>query len=393
MLSRMAKEFLRGRGINLILPSGRTIKSGKSNITVRFHRWRDLLRVVFSPSIGLAEAYAEDRMTIQGGGIYDLLLRLTNVASYKEFPLLLRLCNKLPSLLQPLTEGWIPRLSRRNVSRHYDLGNDLYRLFLDEDWQYSCAYFDEADISLEEAQRRKKDHIARKLMLTRKSSVLDIGSGWGGMALHLAPKAASVKGITLSKQQIGHARKRSKGKGKITFALKDYRQETGIFDRVVSVGMLEHVGRRHYDTFFKSVSRCLARDGAGLIHTIGRPRATAHTDPFIRKYIFPGGYIPSLNQLTGAIEKTDLVVGDIETLFLHYAETLRGWRERFMANRDAAVKMKGEHFARIWEFYLAGSEVAFRNGHLVVFQIQVFKPGARRPATRKYIYPAKGSGR
>ena len=386
MLNRLARKFLEGRNVGLVLPSGETIRADGTDVAVQFHRWRDLMRVLTSPSIGLAELYAEDRITIKGGGIYDLLLQVTKAETYRKLPLVMRLGTTLPSLLQPVTEGWFPTLSRRNVSRHYDLGNDLYRLFLDEDWQYSCAYFDEGDISLEQAQYRKKDHIARKLMLNPDASVLDIGSGWGGMALHLAPRAASVKGITLSEQQIGYAKERTAKEGNITFELKDYRGETGIFDRVVSVGMLEHVGRRHYGPFFDTVSRCLAPDGVGLIHTIGRPKPAANTDPFIRKYIFPGGYIPSLNQLTSAIERTDLVVADVETLFLHYAETLRNWRERFLANRDAAVAMKGDFFARIWEFYLAASEVSFRNGHLVVFQIQVLKPSARRPVTRGYMY-------
>ena len=385
MLSGVVRRFVGGRDIAVVLPSGETVGAGEAGAVVEFHRWRDLLRVVLSPSIGLAELYAEDRITFRRGGVYDLILRATRSAG-DDYPRLMRLGNWLHTRMQPLAEGWLPRLSRRNVSRHYDLGNDLYRLFLDRDWQYSCAYFDEGGIGIDEAQRRKKDHIARKLRLTPESSVLDIGSGWGGMALHLAPRAGTVKGITLSEEQIAYARERTRKKNNISFELRDYRREPGVFDRIVSVGMLEHVGRRHYGTFFGSVSRCLAEDGVALIHTIGRPRSAASTDPFIRKYIFPGGYIPSLNQLTSAIERTDLVVADVESLFLHYAETLRSWRERFMANRDAAVALKGEHFARIWEFYLAGSEAAFRNGHMMVFQIQLLKPAAERPVTRGYIY-------
>ena len=386
MLSGVVRKFVGGKDIGVVLPSGETIGAEKAGAVIQFHRWRDLLQVVLSPSIGLAELYADNRITFRRGGIYDLILRATRSTGNEDHPLIMRLGNRLHTLMQPLAEGWLPRLSRRNVSRHYDLGNDLYRLFLDSDWQYSCAYFDEDGIGIDEAQRRKKDHIAKKLRLTPESSVLDIGSGWGGMALHLAPHAGTVKGITLSEEQIAYARERTRKKNNISFELQDYRRETGIFDRVVSVGMLEHVGRRHYETFFRSVSRCLAEDGIALIHTIGRPKPAKSTDPFIRKYIFPGGYIPSLNQLTAAIEKTDLVVADVESLFVHYAETLRSWRERFMANRDAAVALKGEHFARIWELYLAGSEAAFRNGHMMVFQIQMLKPSAERPVTRGYIY-------
>ena len=387
MLAGVARAFVDGRDIGLVLPSGEVVGSQTATVVLQFHRWRDIARVVLSPSIGLAELYADNRITFKRGGVYDLLLEATKSPADIDMPSLMRLGNKFHTFLQPLTEGWLPRLSQRNVSRHYDLGNDLYRLFLDKDWQYSCAYFDEEGITLEQAQHRKKDHIARKMRLTPDASVLDIGCGWGGMALHLAPHVAQVKGITLSEEQIAYARERTRGNNKISLELQDYRREKGVFDRIVSVGMLEHVGRRHYGTFFKSVSNCLAEDGVALIHTIGRPKPTGGTDPFIRKYIFPGGYIPSLNELTRAIEQTDLVVADVESLFLHYAETLRNWRERFLANKNTAVAMMGEHFARIWEFYLAGSEVSFRNGHMMVFQIQVLKPAAGRPATRGYLYP------
>ena len=392
MLNAMTCSYLgamvKTAGIRVVLPSGFVLRGPDTGtITLTFYRWRDVFRVVCSPSVGLAELYAEQRISIDGGDILDLVIRLMDPAVEKSAPRAMHLTTGLMKFLQPLSEGWSARISRRNVSHHYDLGNDLYGLFLDQDWQYSCAYFDEDGISIDEAQRRKKDHIARKLRLGPEDSVLDIGSGWGGMALHLSGMAKSVKGITLSEQQLEESRNRAKAtNADVSFELKDYRHEKGKFDRVVSVGMLEHVGKQHYGNFFHCVSRCLNQDGLGLIHTIGRPNPPNGTDRFIRKYIFPGGYLPSLSQLTTAIEQTDLVISDIEVLFLHYAETLLHWRKRFLHNRQQAVELKDEYFARIWEFYLAASEAAFRNGNLVVFQIQVKKPGAKPPATRDYIY-------
>lgn len=367
-------------------PDGTAVGTGQPVVTLL--DWKDVYAMARSPSIGFAEAWGSDRIKIDEGDLARLVEKLISAAIFTNLPVATRLTIRTRQLLMGLAEGWTPAQSRRNVHHHYDLGNSLYRLFLDDDWQYSCAYFDDPSISLDEAQRRKKDHIARKLRLDGQQTVLDIGCGWGGMAMHLAPRARAVTGITLSQEQLDLGRMRIReASGNISLEMRDFRREKGRYDRIVSVGMLEHVGRAHLPTFFRKVSQCLEDDGIALIHTIGRVGSPGPTDPFITKYIFPGGYLPSLSQLTSAIEKTDLAVGDIETLFLHYAETLRHWRQRYMANRHRAVAMYDEFFARIWELYLVSSEASFRNGSIAVYQIQLFKPKAERPISRDYIYP------
>ena len=367
-------------------PDGSAVGTGQPVVTLL--DWKDVYAMARNPSIGFAEAWGYDRIRILEGDLITLVGKLVSPAVFSGLPAATRLVIRTRQLLMRLGEGWTPAQSRRNVHHHYDLGNSLYSLFLDDDWQYSCAYFDDPSISLDEAQRRKKDHIARKLRLDGRQTVLDIGCGWGGMALHLAPRARAVTGITLSQEQLDLGRMRIRdARGNISLEMRDFRLETGRFDRIVSVGMLEHVGPANLPMFFRKVSACLEDDGIALIHTIGRVGTPGPTDPFISKYIFPGGYLPSLSQLTSAIEKTDLAVGDIETLFLHYARTLHHWRQRYMANRHRAVAMYDEFFARIWELYLASSEASFRNGNLAVYQIQLFKPKAERPFSRDYIYP------
>ena len=367
-------------------PDGTAVGTGQPVLTIL--DWKDVYAMARNPSIGFAEAWGYDRIRISEGDLAALVNKLISPVIFTNLPVATRLAIRARQLLMGLAEGWTPSQSRRNVHHHYDLGNSLYSLFLDDDWQYSCAYFDDPSISLDEAQRRKKDHIARKLHLDGQQTVLDIGCGWGGMAMHLAPRARAVTGITLSQEQLDLGRMRIReASGNISLEMRDFRRETGRFDRIVSVGMLEHVGRAHLPTFFRKVSQCLEDDGIALIHTIGRIGTPGPTDPFITKYIFPGGYLPSLSQLTSAIEKTDLAVGDIETLFLHYAETLSHWRQRYLASRHRAVAMYDEFFARIWELYLVASEASFRNGCIAVYQIQLFKPKAEMPVSRDYIYP------
>ena len=282
--------------------------------------------------------------------------------------------------------------SRRNVAHHYDIDGSIYDLFLDADRQYSCAYFkpqSAEDDPLEEAQRLKKQHIAAKLDLSPGQRVLDIGCGWGGLGLYLAGLCDTrVKGVTLSQEQIAIARRRVAAAGldkAIEFDLIDYRAVEGRFDRIVSVGMFEHVGINHYREYFDKVRSLLADDGVALIHTIGRSDGPGFTNPFIAKYIFPGGYFPSLSEMLPAVERAGLIVTDVEVLRLHYAETLKAWRERFMAQRAEAVAMRGEAFARMWEFYLAASEGAFRHQGLVVFQLQLARRIDALPITRDYI--------
>ncbi|MBW8880926.1 MAG: class I SAM-dependent methyltransferase [Asticcacaulis sp.] len=281
------------------------------------------------------------------------------------------------------------KASRSNVAHHYDLSERLYRLFLDEDMQYSCAYFERPDMTLEEAQFAKKDHIAAKLFLKPGMSVLDIGCGWGGMAVHLARRAnVRVTGITLSIEQIAVAVQRAQGAdmyNRVHFDLCDYRQVTGSFDRIVSVGMFEHVGLAGYDGYFRVVADRLNDDGVALIHTIGRRGESGGRSQWLDKYIFPGGYLPSLSEITRAAEKSGLWVTDIEMLRLHYAETMKAWRQRFETHRDEIRALYDERFCRMWEFYLCYCELGFRYSNLMVFQLQLAKKIDTLPITRDYM--------
>jgi cyclopropane-fatty-acyl-phospholipid synthase len=332
----------------------------------------------------------EQRLVVERGSFFDFLqLVLQDSRGYlDDVPL------KAARRIQGLVRGWSRAndavRSRRNVAHHYDLSGDLYRLFLDADWQYSCAYFETPDQSLEEAQLAKKRHIAAKLLIEPGQSVLDIGSGWGGLGLYLtkAAGAGSVKGITLSEEQLAASRKRAAEAGlsdRIRFDLEDYRATEGQFDRIVSVGMFEHVGVRSYDEYFQGCRRLLAEDGVMLLHTIGRSGTPCPTNPWITRYIFPGGHLPTLSEVTPAIERAGLIVTDVEVLRIHYAYTLRAWRERFMARRQEAERLYDERFCRMWECYLAMSESAFLFQDAVVFQFQLARRNDKVPLTRNYI--------
>jgi len=279
--------------------------------------------------------------------------------------------------------------AQKNVAHHYDLDGGIYDLFLDSDKQYSCAYFADPNMTLEEAQVAKKRHIAAKLRIEPGMRVLDIGCGWGGMALTLAEEAgANVVGVTLSKEQHMVARRRAAERGleaQVEFRLQDYRTLTESFDRIVSVGMFEHVGVGHYREYFDRVRELLTNNGVALIHTIGRLDGPGSTNPWIAKYIFPGGYIPALSEFAAAVERSGIIITDVEVLRLHYAETLREWRRRFMEKRDTAARIYDERFCRMWEFYLAGSETSFRNESMAVFQVQLAKHVAALPLTRDYM--------
>jgi cyclopropane-fatty-acyl-phospholipid synthase len=282
-----------------------------------------------------------------------------------------------------------PTRARRNVAHHYDLDGRLYSLFLDADRQYSCGYFENADQSLDDAQIAKKRHLAAKLLLGDRQRVLDIGCGWGGLGLYLAENCrTSVTGITLSREQWQRATERAAEKGltdAAEFRMQDYRDLHDRFDRIVSVGMFEHVGVGYYDAFFRKCAELLAQDGIMVLHSIGRSEGPNVTNPWIAKYIFPGGYIPALSEVLPAIERAGLLVTDIEILRLHYAETLRAWRERFLAHQDEAARLYDQRFVRMWDFYLAASEMAFREQAMMVFQIQLTKRQGVVPLTRDYI--------
>jgi cyclopropane-fatty-acyl-phospholipid synthase len=279
--------------------------------------------------------------------------------------------------------------SRRNVAHHYDLDGRLYQLFLDADQQYSCAYFETPDQSLDDAQLAKKRHLAAKLLVEAGAKTLDIGCGWGGLALYLAEiGGAHVTGITLSQEQFARAQQRAVERGRTkeaVFRLEDYRDVAGPFKRIVSVGMFEHVGVSHYDTYFRKCAKILDTDGVFLLHTIGRSGPPSITNAFIAKYIFPGGYIPALSEVLPAIQRAKLVVTDVEILQYHYAETLKAWRERFLAHREEVERLYDARFVRMWEFYLASSEMAFRESDMVIFQIQMTKRKGVVPQTRDYI--------
>ena len=304
-------------------------------------------------------------------------------------PLWARPQHLLRYLYRRLTQLNWRRRARRNVAHHYDLDDRLYSLFLDADRQYSCAYFETPDQSLDDAQLAKRRHLTAKLLTRAGQRVLDIGCGWGGLALYLAENCgAQVTGITLSEHQLAAARARAAEKGLTAtaeFRLQDYREVVGPFDRIVSVGMFEHVGVGFYEEFFRKCRAALADDGVMLLHAIGRSEGPSVTNPWIGKYIFPGGYIPALSEVLPAVERAGLMVTDIEILRLHYAETLKAWRQRFLAHRDAVERIYDQRFVRMWEFYLAASEMAFREQGLMVFQMQLTRRQGVVPITRDYI--------
>jgi cyclopropane-fatty-acyl-phospholipid synthase len=342
---------------------------------------------LLNPELGLGEVYMEGSFIVENGSIADVLAILLNQ------PEMLPRWAKLQWWLRYLVrhaQQFNPRSrSKDNVARHYDLDGRLYSLFLDADKQYSCAYFETPDMTLDDAQLAKKRHLAAKLLIARGQRVLDIGSGWGGLGLYLAEMAgADITGVTLSSEQLQVSNARAAEKNltqSAKFVLEDYRTIPGPFDRIVSVGMFEHVGVDFYETYFRRCAELLAHDGVMLLHSIGRSDGPDVTSPWISKYIFPGGYIPALSEVIPAIERAGLLVCDIEILRLHYAETLKAWRERFMARREEAVRLYDERFAKMWEFYLAASEMSFRKQGLMNFQIQLTKRQGVVPMTRDYI--------
>lgn len=398
LLVRVLRRIFRQGGLSLLAPDGSRfeIGQGPAAFALRLADWDTVFRLLRDPDVALGEAYMDGTLSIEGGTIYDFLdLCMSNtgwghghwlrhaIAVARQSGRWLKLYNSLGR-------------SRENVAHHYDLSDELYALFLDADRQYSCAYFRSPDDSLEQAQEQKKQHLAAKLLLRPGQRVLDIGSGWGGLALHLARTAAvDVTGITLSVEQLGLARQRAEEAGlagSVRFKLQDYRLEEGRYDRIVSVGMFEHVGLRHYREYFRKLRELLADDGVALVHSIGCADGPHAPHPWIYKYIFPGGYTPALSEVVPIIEQAGLHITDIEVLRLHYAHTLRAWRERFMASRERVVELYDERFARMWEYYLAGSEASFRHAGLVVFQIQLSRRIDAVPLVRDYIVDRERAG-
>ena len=362
---------------------------------VHFRDRRAIRRIFMDPNVAIAECYMDGSLVPVDCTIYDLLdvLMLNAYARPHDLPML-QLRNALRQGIRRLSQFNPAPRSRRNVAHHYDLNGRLYSLFLDRDRQYSCAYFPRGDETLEEAQAAKKRHIAAKLKLDRPDlEVLDIGCGWGGMALTLArDHGARVTGITLSTEQLAEAQARAAAAGlsdRVTFELMDYRTLHRRFDRIVSVGMFEHVGVNHFRTFFDVVKRCLAPDGVAVIHSIGRSDGPGATNAWLAKYIFPGGYSPALSEVLPAVERSGLFTTDIEVLRLHYAETIRHWRRRFAANRDAISALYDERFCRMFEVYFAGSELSFRRQGMMNFQLQLTRSLDAVPLTRDYMLEAE----
>jgi cyclopropane-fatty-acyl-phospholipid synthase len=390
MLRGFLSKFIRRGSMAVTTASGASYTFGDDTglpVAVRFVTADAQRKVLLNPELGLGEAYMDGEFVVERGTIADALAVLLDQPDV--LPRWAKPQWQLRYLTRYLKQFNLRGRARSNVSHHYDLDGRLYSLFLDADRQYSCAYFETPDSSLDDAQLAKKRHIAAKLLTRRGHRVLDIGSGWGGLGLYLAEIAGcDVTGITLSSEQlqVANARAAEKGLSKTArFMLQDYRDVEGPFDRIVSVGMFEHVGVKFYATFFERCAELLSDDGVMLLHSIGRSQGPDSTNPWIAKYIFPGGYIPALSEALQAIERAGLLVGDIEILRLHYAETLKAWRERFMARREEAVQLYDERFALMWEFYLAACEMTFRKQGMMNFQVQLTKRQGVVPITRDYI--------
>jgi cyclopropane-fatty-acyl-phospholipid synthase len=396
LFGRLVNRLLKQGSITFVMSSGSRHSYGPGggrSLTVRCTDRRVPLDILRNPRLKVGEAYMDGRLVIEDGTILDLLEMVTSGNRWEDGGRGLP-GKGLVTRARTLMRRNSPRRSRRNVAHHYDIGNALYELFLDDDWQYSCAYYTDPANSLEQAQFDKKAHIAAKLFLKPGQRVLDIGCGWGGMALYLNLVAdVDVLGITLSEEQLKVARRRAEDAGvaeRVRFELLDYRALDGQFDRIVSVGMFEHVGLAHYDAFYAKCRDLLKPDGVMLLHTIGKyGTASMATDPFTDKWIFPGYHLPSLSQMAEASQKARLISSDVETLRLHYAYTLRAWLERFTAAREKIVALYDERFFRMFEFYLAGGIVMFETGAACNYQVQYIRERTALPITRDYMLDAE----
>ena len=391
MIENFIKSYFVEGALVVRLPGDRDVAIGgvtleSAPVIARIKDVKTGLRIAQNPHLALGEAYMDGGVVMERGSIYDLLEIITrNFKHHRKRDLF----TETHRLLTQFGNLHTRIASRKNVAHHYDLSVALYGAFLDDDLQYSCAYFSHEGAGLEEAQLDKKRRIASKLLINPGDRILDIGCGWGGMGLTLAEDyGARVTGVTLSVEQLNLARDRAVARGlsdAAHFEMRDYRDVEGPFDRIVSVGMFEHVGLDKYQTYFDTVARLLTDDGVALIHTIGRTSPPGATSAWTAKYIFPGGYIPALSEIIPPVERAGLIVTDIEVLRVHYADTLRAWRERFMAQRSRMAALYDERFCRMWEFYLAGSEASFRYGTSVVYQLQLAKRVDAVPITRDYM--------
>ena len=347
-------------------------------------------KLLIDPDLYFGEAYTDGSLVIENGSIADFLEVAFKNIGRNEINTSGYLLKKIRGTIRYLTNFNFAKRSKKNVAHHYDISDGLYELFLDSKMQYSCAYFKNENDTLETAQNNKINHIIKKLNLKPNQKVLDIGSGWGSLAIEIAKQSkCEVTGITLSENQYNYANKKVKEnnlENQVQFKLADYRYLKEKFDRIVSVGMFEHVGRKFYKTFFKQVKNLLNDEGLALIHTIGSINEPRDPQPWITKYIFPGGYTPSMSEITGPVEKSGLIISDLEVLRMHYAHTLRNWKERCIKNKTKIIEMFDEKFFRMWEFYLSSCEMKFKWGDQVVFQFQLTKDLTAAPNTRDYIY-------
>ncbi len=397
LVKRAFVNIVRRGTLEVRLPSGYSFTVGDGTgepIAVAFTTRRAVLASLIDPELRLGEAFMNGTFVVERGSIASFLdLVMSQHYSVPPLPGALLLAG-IRFVLRRISQ-FNPRIrARRNIHHHYDLDGRLYSIFLDADRQYSCAYFERPGMSLDDAQLAKRRHLAAKLLLDKPGlKILDIGSGWGGLAVYLAETCgARVLGCTLSDEQYVVSRQRAQERGlkdMVKFELEDYRDLEGRFDRIVSVGMFEHVGVVHYDAFFRKINELLTEDGVAVLHSIGRSRRPSATSAWIKKYIFPGGYIPALSEVLPAIQRQHLVVTDIEILRLHYAETLKAWRARFLARREEVMRLYDERFCRMWEFYLAASEMAFRHQGLMVFQAQLARRQDAVPLTRDYLFAAE----
>ena len=394
LLARFLNKIFKKNGFILIDADKKKYIIGepkkKEPITIKLLDKKLHYKLLINPDLYFGEAYTDGSLQIENADITEFLdIALMNIGR-NEFNYISYLLNRLRGSYRYLTNFNFIKKSKMNVSHHYDISDDLYDLFLDPKRQYSCAYFKNENDDLETAQNNKIQHIIKKLNIKKDQKVLDIGCGWGGLAIEIARKTdCEVTGITLSENQLKYATQKAKElnlDNQVKFKLIDYRELNEKFDRIVSVGMFEHVGRKFYKKFFKQVERLLKDDGVSLIHTIGSVMPPRDPHPWITKYIFPGGYTPSLSEVTKPVEKAGLVVSDIEVLKLHYSYTLKNWKLNCLKNKEKIIKMFDEKFFRMWEFYLAGCEMAFKWGDQVVYQFQLTKNYTSTPATRDYIY-------
>ena len=393
-LARFLNRLFKKDGFVLIDANSKKYIIGSPNklnpITLKLLEKKLHYKLLFYPDLYFGEEYANGNIKIENGTLTDFLNLVLMNLGRSEFNFFSQLFNKLRGSYRYLTNFNFIKKSKMNVAHHYDISDDLYNLFLDSKKQYSCAYFKDENDSLETAQNNKINHIIKKLNIKPNQKVLDIGSGWGSLAIDIAKTAqCEVTGITLSKNQLNYSIKKAKElnlENQVNFKLMDYRQLNEKFDRIVSVGMFEHVGRKFYKRFFVQINKLLNDEGIALIHTIGSVNPPRDPHPWITKYIFPGGYTPSMSEVTSSIEKSGLIATDIEVLRMHYSHTLRHWKERFLANKSKVIEMFDEKFFRMWEFYLTSCEISFKWGDHVVYQFQLTKNYTSIPMTRDYIY-------